>query len=239
MRIIDKNTDFYDFYQNIYRDDSITFDRTDSFMLTKDFICNKLNYQFNSKVDNKRFALLQVCNTFWLFLINVTKIVDYERPVDFKIELLNTWKNYNKNRCLIKFNIIKFNYEVFNAISSWDMKNCKYSINKDKLNSKISIFVDAINKNNYIEDYNLDSCSVKTSDNKSWEYEKQYKTKHIPILIASGFANFIDPLDMYLSIEQYFSFEKQSTERTESIGLTDKEKIESHGFDIKKSFRGK
>lgn len=27
MRIIDKNTDFYDFYQNIYRDDSVTFDR--------------------------------------------------------------------------------------------------------------------------------------------------------------------------------------------------------------------
>jgi hypothetical protein len=67
MRIIDKNTDFYDFYQNIYRDNSITFDRTDSFMLTKDIICSKLNYQFNSKVNNKRFALLQVCNTFWLF----------------------------------------------------------------------------------------------------------------------------------------------------------------------------
>jgi hypothetical protein len=173
------------------------------------------------------------------FLISVTKIVDYERPVDFKIELLSTWKNYNKNRCLIKFNVIKFNYDVFYAISSWDMKNYRHNINEDKLNSKISILVDAINGNNYTENCNLDSYAVKTNDNKSWEYEKQYKTKHIPILIASGFANFIDPLDMYLSIEQYFSFEKQSTERTESIGLTDREKIENHGFDVKKSFRGK
>ncbi len=31
MRIIDKNTDFYDCCQNMYRDNSLTFDRTDSF----------------------------------------------------------------------------------------------------------------------------------------------------------------------------------------------------------------
>ena len=42
MRIIDKNTDFYDFLQNMYPDNSLTFDRTDSFVLTKDILCKHL-----------------------------------------------------------------------------------------------------------------------------------------------------------------------------------------------------
>lgn len=31
MKILDKNTDFYDFYQNVYRDNTYTFDRTTLF----------------------------------------------------------------------------------------------------------------------------------------------------------------------------------------------------------------
>ena len=43
MRIIDKNTDFYDFYQDVYRDDTFTFDRRDSYILSKEMICNKIS----------------------------------------------------------------------------------------------------------------------------------------------------------------------------------------------------
>jgi hypothetical protein len=46
-------------------------------------------------------------------------------------------------------------------------------------------------------------------------------------------------LDIYNAFEEYFSLERTSTERTESVGLTDKEKITNHGFDTKISFRGK
>ena len=42
MRIIDKNTDFYDFYQNLYPDKTFTFDRRDSYLLTKDIMCDHL-----------------------------------------------------------------------------------------------------------------------------------------------------------------------------------------------------
>ena len=52
-------------------------------------------------------------------------------------------------------------------------------------------------------------------------------------------ADYIDPLEMFLSLEEYFSLEKQANERSESIGLTDKERIENHGFSTKTSFRGK
>lgn len=52
-------------------------------------------------------------------------------------------------------------------------------------------------------------------------------------------AKCIDPLEIYLSLEEYFLLEKSSLERVSSINITDKEKIENHGFDVKTSFRGK
>ncbi len=52
-------------------------------------------------------------------------------------------------------------------------------------------------------------------------------------------AGCINPLDIYLAFDEYFSLEKQAQERTESVGITDKERIENHGFDVKTSFRGK
>ena len=43
----------------------------------------------------------------------------------------------------------------------------------------------------------------------------------------------------YPDFEEYFALEKSSTERREPLGTTDIDKIESHGFDKKTSFRGK
>ena len=51
-------------------------------------------------------------------------------------------------------------------------------------------------------------------------------------------ADFIEPLDIYLAIEEYFSLEREASERRESIGLTNDDKITNHGFDTKISFRG-
>ena len=39
MRIIDKNKDFYDYLQGIYPDRLLVFDRTGSFVLTKQALC--------------------------------------------------------------------------------------------------------------------------------------------------------------------------------------------------------
>ena len=61
MRIIDKNTDFYDYLQNVYRDDSVTYDRTDSFILTKEMLCHHLQVirRWNGQQYTDRFVLLQ------------------------------------------------------------------------------------------------------------------------------------------------------------------------------------
>lgn len=236
MRIIDKNTDFYDYYQNVYPDGSITFDRTDSFLLTKEIMCEHLRV---SRARSKYFedellnlVLLQICNTFWLFLVEVTKVnYDYyrPRPLDYSVELITTWKNYNKSRSLIKLDVVRFGWPVYSVYS--DDKH--FGIyDKSKLRAKPKALMQAIDTNDFEVYSSINKHVIIRGDNTRVE-------KHIPLLKACGIANCVDPLEVFLSFEEYFSLEKSSAERTASVGLTDLEKVGNHGFDTKTSFRGK
>ena len=238
MRIIDKNNDFYDYLQNVYRDGSITFDRTDSFVLTKEDMCRRLtyvdsNYQKNISVGDANFVLLQVCNTFWLFLTEVTEVSSNNHIHNYSPILVSTWKDYSKPRTLIQLNIIKFSIEVRRTLyvnrKNWREK-LKYD--KAKVQKRQDTLVRAIATNDYEVESKINRCSVSLAGDN-------WVDKHIPLLKASGFASCIDPLDIYLSFEEYFSLGKTASERIESVGLTDREKIENHGFDTKVSFRGK
>lgn len=233
MRIIDKNTDFYDYLQNIYRDNSLTFDRTNSFILSKETVCNSLeshsmHYWWDKeKHRDFNFVLLQVCNTFWLFLVEITELSEFGRPTNFVAELLHTWRNYDRERKLIKLNVISFpELRPYGWHTGW-------IYNKDKIINKIDDIVEAVNQSNFKTDgfWTLNSCDVFYSGKKV--------EKNIPLLKASGLAQLINPLDIYLAFEEYFSFEKTASERIYSKGITDKEKIENHGFDVVTSFRGK
>ena len=66
MRIIDSNKDFYDYFQNVYLDNSLTFDRRDSYNLSKKEFAGRFLLSHRNS-NTKRKILLQVCNTFWLF----------------------------------------------------------------------------------------------------------------------------------------------------------------------------
>ena len=216
MKIIDKHTDFYDYYQNIYKDDTFTFDRRDSFLLTKDFICKELSLLHDNSWNKFHFLLLQVCNNFWLFLVENISVDSFGNTEDFDIELLSTWKSYLKPRKLCSLNIIDFYF--------YDRKS------KDKIRLNVGYFIQDINTNNYKFRRSLNKCII-YNGNKKLE-------KHIPILRTSGLSAYINPQDIYLAFEEYFSLEKSSSERREPIGTTDIDKIESHGFDKKVSFRG-
>jgi hypothetical protein len=215
MRIIDKNSDFYDYLQNIYYDKSFTFDRTNSFLLTKKMICSGLNWE--AKEENN-YLLLQICNSFWLFLLKVTEKNAYNEPVNYTIKLLTSWKNYNKKRELIKIEIISF--FLINKINDYN-------------NKIINSLTERINTNDYKVRKNI------TKNIMYQDFHGSYKKieKNIPLLKACGIANCVNPLDIYLSFEEYFSLEKSSSERREPINITDIDKIESHGFDKKISFR--
>ena len=231
MRIIDKNTDYYDFYQNVYKDDTFTFDRRNSFILTKDIMCEQLelrrNNSWNFKTkkyedDKFEYALLQICNTFWLFLIEITeekKSLGFNKIQNYNMKLLATWRNFNKSRVLCSFNIIRLTYY-------FRIKDNIESIVKDA--NKI---VDCIDTN----DYKIKRCLDKYNIRK----EDKWVEKDIPILRACGVATCVDAHDIYLAFEEYFSLEKTASERREPIGTTDIDKVESHGFDKKTSFRGK
>ncbi len=234
MRIIDKNTDFYDYWQTVYPDSSITFDRTDSFLLTKDIFCEHLSalrnrYRFIEDLKPHHFVLLQVCNTFWLFLAEITEQTNYGLPKDYSIELLTTWKNYNKPCCLTKLDVISFDWHIDSMLYR---DGCYKTYDKTKIMNRASILIQAVDTNNFRVDHSVNKHMIYRGDGTKVE-------KHIPLLKACGIGNCIDSLEIFLAFEEYFSLEKTSSERTTSIGLTNKEKIENHGFDVKKSFRGK
>lgn len=233
MRILDKNTDFYDYLQNVYYDPSVTFDRTDSFELTKEIFCNHLYAYDYMRVSNEKykFALLQVCNTFWLFLIEVTSKNDFGKPEAYTAELVLTWKNYSRKRQLIRLDVIEFGFEVYKIIS--DTYKMRTRFNREKIMEKAQTLSELVDNGDYRIKSTVDRHIIYHGDNNV------KVEKHLPLLKASGLAGCIGPLDIYLSFEEYFSLEKQALERTASKDITDTEKLENHGFDRKKSFRGK
>ena len=236
MRIIDKNTDFYDYLQETDKD-SLVFDRTDSFILTKEDLVARL--ERDSKWDYKKrkwvtrplsynFLLLQAGNKFWLFLASLPENKDA-----YDLELVTQWDNYDLDRALIKLDLIEFAWSIMWEIS--DKKGSRYNseIDLSKLHEKADLLVQAVNTKDYKLVRNLNYYSYYVGDfNKKIE-------KHIPILKACGIANLIDPLVFYLAIDEYFSLEKQASERIDAEGTTNNDKIVNHGFDTKTSFRGK
>lgn len=222
MKIIDKNTDFYDYYQNVYIDNTFTFDRRDSFVLTKELMCtfiNKLHYWQWRKLESSKYVyvLLQICNTYWLFSIHLTKFDKFQRVEDYEVELLKKWRNCNKLRKLCSLEIIDI-YLYNKYLTKTNLKT-------------VDNLVKAIDTNNYKVETRIDKHTIYNGNTKI--------EKHIPLLKASGLANYLDAHEVYLSFEEYFSLEKTSSERREPLGTTDIDKIESHGFDKKISFRGK
>lgn len=223
MRIIDKNKDFYDYLQGVYRDDSVVFDRTDSFVLSREKMCD-----FVYSHSHYPLILLQVCNTFWLFFAE-TQRDSYGFVKDYDINFLSSWKDYNKPHKLIELTQIKIIHSL--RISSYNKSSKRYERDKAKIWNEIDFIVSSIKNDEYIVERRMDKGVVSVCGT--------YVEKHIPILKASGLVIGINPLDIYLALEEYFSIKKTLSERTDSIGLTDKERIENHGFDTKISFRGK
>lgn len=238
MRIIDKNSDFYDYLQNVYTDNSITFDRTDSFVLSKDMMCKylhthkkfRLEKPHTNEVQNN-IMLLQVCNTFWMFLVEITEMDSFYTPKDYEIELITTWKNYDKQRELMKLDIISFSADVTWTILQGSFFTA-WGYDRERIKKHLSALVQAIDTNDFRVIKSINKCDVNVGGAK-------YEEKHIPLLKASGLAKCINPLDIYLAFDEYFSLEISTSERDASAGITDKEKIVNHGFDTKSSFRGK
>lgn len=112
MRIIDKNRDFYDYFQDY--DSDIVFDRRGSRILSNEELNFWEYYNRYNNFENK-YLLLQIGYTNWLILAKATKIGDngsgYFTVEDFSLELVEMWKDYNKS-VDFKFGEIKTHYTL-------------------------------------------------------------------------------------------------------------------------------
>lgn len=238
MRIIDKNTDYYDYLQNVYPDDTTVFDRSDSYLLTKKALCEYMYAMKPGKgfpredadIEQANFVVLQIGCTYWLFLAVLSDITDSYCPGDYTLELLKMWKNYDNPRVITGLTVIKFNYGLCSkfAASGWSWRS---GYIREKLYASVDDMVKAVDNKDYDVHRTVKSGAVFIGDTMY--------VKHIPLLKAAGFAECIDPLDVYLAFDEYFSLQKQASERTDAIGTTNTAKIKNHGFDVKTSFRGK
>ena len=233
MRIIDKNTDYYDYLQN--SEDTLVFDRRGSYLLTKEKFCNALepNYylnQYNVKSEKLyyKYVLLQCGATFWLIVVHVLNYNNYNRPANYELQLIATWKDYDKPRALLKLDEVSFNYYTISRPKKGETYH-------DAIEFSIQRMINAIKANDIHKLHSMNG-DVKYTDYKG-TWKKELST--IPILTACGISEIIDPIDIFTAIEEHFSLCKTESERIDPIGATNDDKITMHGFDTKTSFRGK
>ena len=214
MRIIDNKYDFYDYLQDYT--DTIVFDRRDSFYLTKEMICDRINsIWWRRELHNKKYMLIQCGAAFWLIALIVTEFDSSDKPSNYTLELIDYWKNYDKPNRLLDIQFVDFRYTI--AMNGYRVEDMKNAIDHDEEFHTWSI-------NHHV---------------KYVDYKGGYKKEesNMPILISSGLRDIIDPVDMFCAIEEYFSIEKTKAETTEPKGITNNDKIVMHGFDTKDSFR--
>ena len=227
MRIIDKQTDYYDYLQD--DGDDLVFDRRGSRSLSKEEIRQTIGIMWNSYHHVPHiFLVLQCGATYWLFSVE-GKIgrTDWrenyhERVEDYDIELLSTWKDYNHPLELLSLKAIDFNeswkYEFYNK--KWHRRKLERTLSKERLREISSILRDAV-------------------INREYEVYRDYSTKGYLLLKSSGIPNLVGPEKIYNAIDEHFSLNKTAAESTVAEGTTNNDKIKNHGFDVKTSFRGK
>ena len=223
MRIIDNKYDFYDYLQDY--NDTLVFDRRNSFMLTKDIVCRNADIGFHRVNSAYRFILMQIGVTYWLILANFKKNSDCvgNRYSCYELELLYKWKNCNKP---ITDNPICLAFVDFE--NDYIFLDDNYDYSADKIRSGVERLVEFIDRDDFNINWYLDT-RIKTGDDYF----------DIPILAPSGIGDCVNPEDVFYAIEEYFSLKKSASEKTVAEGTTNNDKITAHGFDVKTSFRGK
>ena len=230
IRIIDKNTDYYDYLQN--SEDTIVFDRRGSYIVTKGIFGVTLYHHMDmrrcssQKFPKEGFLLLQCGATYWLLLVTISGVYSgnigkydwREYIAEYSLEVISTWKNYDRPRTTVRLEYINFGFKILDRIEPYISRRKKTF--RELVMSNINVLQDAINNNDDVR------------------REIMFGKNNPPILIACGIKDLIPPEDIFMAIEEHFSLLKTESERIDPIGATNNDKIEMHGFDTKLSFRG-
>lgn len=229
MRIIDGNKDYYDYLQNIWRDDTVTFDRRDSYDLSKEEFAGAFTDEswkwseherrYRRDDTRQKHVLLQVCNRFWLFDLLITKTGDRGICLDYDLSLNESWQDYARPAELIRLSAIRYPWRY-----AW-----YYRSDPD------SGFAEMARRGEYKTEKVFDEFVRSKSKGDGYAED----VRHIPILKNIGIPSEVPAEEIFLALEEYFLTQKRNAERTESEGLTDLDRVTNHGFDAKTSFRGK
>ena len=125
MQILDKNKDFYDFYQNIYIDKTYTFDRRKSVYFHKE----DWNEIFYNSERNYIYYVLQVGYSRYLYKITYLGVsTGWIIHLDnYKVELVKYWKNYD--------NLVDFEFGIAEELESYGYKNNSSRYEKQNIDS--------------------------------------------------------------------------------------------------------
>lgn len=223
MQIIDKLKDYYDYYQNIYIDKTLTFDRRGSYYLSDQLMLNYFKDRWDKKVFKQMYWLLQAGYDNWLIKAYDPVYTEGNWPLgitieDCKTKLVRHWKNYD--HC----NLLKLTVPTRKGYDEvWDYAlygPCHGSYNEEKVTDEL---VNDINRNN---------CDFLNF--RDWYNRNAVDAGHYPILGGTRIPSLVDAFDLYQAIETYFSHQK---DEKVTDNQTDIEKVVSHGFDKRSSFR--
>lgn len=231
MKIIDKNQDYYDYLSHSPdADDLITFDRRGSKNFTKEDFCKVLHdikyesyktelsrYKFKYKKGQNPYFEIALAAGTNLFIIHLKNLI-YKEMLNEENKKVNVLVNFTPVLvCTRKYYEYKGKPLCFyNLDTVWRTGRFTYEYKRAW----------DINSEQSWEMANLNNV----------RFKPLFDFNGYPLLYGSGISGIIDPSLIYNGIEEYLFGLKNDTD-CESKGLTDKERIINHGFDLKDSFR--
>lgn len=229
MKIIDRNSDYYDYlWQQNGGDDEVVFDRRGSVLLSKQTLCDAINcgdgcYRIvNGK---KRFIPLLPYNFFPWEKKNGEPFFLFVLAAGFNFFVIKLSSlRYEENTNLL----IDFSMELICSRKWYEYKG--EPLNLYTVDSKAFV-VDKLSAEEWHK-ANFSNCNFRPLLNLSGELERC----PIPILRGAGFASIIPPEEIYCGIDEYLLASKNDVS-AESAGLSDADKAVNHGFDKRTSFR--
>ncbi len=228
MKIIDRNSDYYDYLWQQNGDDEVVFDRRGSVLLSKQTLCDAINcgdgcYRIvNGK---KRFIPLLPYNFFPWEKKNGEPFFLFVLAAGFNFFVIKlSFLRYEENTNLL----IDFSMELICSRKWYEYKG--EPLNLYTVDSK-AFAVDKLSAEEWRK-ANLSNCNFCPLLNLSGELERC----PIPILRDAGFASIIPPEEIYCGIDEYLLASKNDV-NAESAGLSDADKAVNHGFDKRTSFR--
>ena len=231
MLIIDRNKDYYDYIQGIYGvDPKIVFNRQSLDLCGKDveFSC------FN----NLAYFLVEIATTWYLLRIEVDPDRKYAKS-SYSLDRLRFCQQDIRSVSLVCTREIKQDEKLSDSVSFLLDINDAHSV----YSSFISYVVKHSRKHGFgNENIDYDDMFRHLMELPVSEIMPRmvrfglvsYKRYENPLLKCINFGGVVPPEDMFIKIQNYLSAQiKDGVEST----MTDEQKITSHGFDKKLSFR--